>query len=377
MNTGDPISSDAPPAAVVSEFLYGLEQTVSPDDRLVPVLRGSVLLRHWFGEAARPAADIDLEWFPLSGWASRFASPVEHARGLCMYAVADHCRGPIEFDPEVPAPTGAVSLWDYGTPGARCYTGWAWKDRGLRGVLQIDMACAKTYDLAGIEPEPVEFSRDWGDAARPLAYTPEMLLAAKLSWILRYLTTSDSRSDRGCSVRFQGESKDLMDAYLLVTGGRIRPAAFQNAVFAVAAEDELPWSRLNMLVDERLAFDDDGVLSGALGTYRLQPGKMLGAVITGLRPSISEVLLHQPYLRAIDSDPADEVGYLDYADWLERQGDARAGFVRLFSRHYFHQDSSSRRQAAAALPNQPGGWLYHVLGGPTRWRDICAGLENP
>src|SRR5262249_45027554 len=89
----------APPTEVLVEFLHALHRTVSPYDHIVPVLRGSTLMRRWFGEAARPAADIDLEWFPQAGGGSRFASPLEHARGLCMFAVGDHYGSPIAFDP--------------------------------------------------------------------------------------------------------------------------------------------------------------------------------------------------------------------------------------------------------------------------------------
>ncbi len=152
----------APPTEVFAEFLYALQQTVSPYDRIVPVLRGSTLMRRWFGEAARPAADIDLEWFQQPGWGGRFASPVEHARGLCMFAVGDHRGSPIHFDPDVPTPSDGVSLWDYDTPGVRCYTGWTWAERNLRGVLQVDIAQAGSYDLAGVAPETIDLPRAWG-----------------------------------------------------------------------------------------------------------------------------------------------------------------------------------------------------------------------
>jgi len=194
----------APPTEVLVEFLHALRQTVSPDDQIVPVLRGSTLLRRWFGEAARPAADIDLEWFQQPGWGGRFASPIEHARGLCMFAVGDHHGSPIDFDPDIPVPSDGVSLWDYDTPGVRCYTGWTWTDRKLRGVLQVDIAQAGCYDLAGVAPETIELPREWGGPARLLAYSPEMLLAAKLSWIVRHVQRNTT-PEGSHSLAFRGE----------------------------------------------------------------------------------------------------------------------------------------------------------------------------
>jgi hypothetical protein len=41
-----------PPIEVLVEFLHALQQTVTAYDQIVPVLRGSTLMRHWFGEAA-------------------------------------------------------------------------------------------------------------------------------------------------------------------------------------------------------------------------------------------------------------------------------------------------------------------------------------
>src|SRR5262245_41067939 len=130
----------APPMEVLVEFLHALERKVSPHDQIVPVLRGSTLMKYCFGDAARPAADIDLEWFQQPDWRSQAGSPVEHARRLCMLALYDHDGSPIDFDPDMPVPSDGVSLWEYDTPGARCYTGWTWADRDLRGVLQVDIA---------------------------------------------------------------------------------------------------------------------------------------------------------------------------------------------------------------------------------------------
>ena len=368
-----------PPKEVIVEFLHALQQTVNSYDRIVPVLRGSTLLKHWYGKAARPAADIDLEWFPQPGSEERFPSPIEHARRLCMHTLSNHERTPIVFDEDIPVPDDGVNLglWEYDTPGVRCYTGWRWVDRNLRGVLQVDIAQAGSYDLAGVAPQSIAFHREWGESAQVLAYTPEMLLAAKLSWIVRHL---QRKSTRGLA--FDGEPKDIFDAHLLLTKGPIQPEAFQNAFLAVAMEDKLDWKQIDVLFDPGLAVLEDDENSNWTDFYarhenliNLPPAEMLRTVIAHLRPQLDEVRQHVPFLRLIQADPIDEANLLIYADWLEERADPRAEFLRLFCRLHFHADRPARIQAASSLSAQRGGWLYHVFGGPERSRDLRKRME--
>jgi uncharacterized protein (TIGR02996 family) len=373
----------APPTEVLVEFLHALQQTVTSSDRIVPVLRGSLLMKLWFGDAARPAADVDLEWFRQPGWGGRFASPAEHARGLSMFAVSDHAGSSITFDPNIPAPSDGVSLWEYDTPGVRCYTGWTWADRNLRGLLQIDVAQAGSYDLAGVAVETVNLTRAWGVRARFLAYAPEMLLAAKLSWIVRHArrhTTPEGLDFLG----FLGEPKDLFDAHLLLTKGRLRPEVFQSAFLAVAMEDKLDWNQMDLLLDQRLALPEDDSFPGwteFLARHEKLPhepsAEMLRTVATRLGPLLNDLRQHLPFLRSIASDPVDEASFLIYADWLEERGDPRAEFLRVFCRFFFHEDRPARVQLASSLFAQPGGWLYHVFGGPERSRDLRRRIEAP
>jgi uncharacterized protein (TIGR02996 family) len=373
-----------PPTEVLVEFLHALQRTVSPYDQIVPVLRGSTLLKRWFGEAARPAGDIDLEWFQQPGWGGRFTSPVEHARGLCMFAVGDHYGSPIEFvEPDIPVPSDGVSLWEYDTPGVRCYTGWTWTDRKLRGVLQIDIAQAGSYDLAGVATETIEFPRQWGEPARLLAYSPEMLLAAKLSWIVRHVQCKTAPEGR-CFLTFLGEPKDLFDAHLLLTQGRLRPEVFQSAFLAVAIEDKLDWNRLDVLLDQRLGPPEDDAFPNWTDVFARHeklihqpPAEMLRTVIARLRPLLGDVRQHLPFLHSIQADPVDEANFLIYADWLEERADPRADFLRLFCRFYFQEDHPARVMLASSLAVQPGGWLYHVFGGPERSRDLRKRIEAP
>jgi uncharacterized protein (TIGR02996 family) len=338
-------------------------------------------MKRWFGEAARPAADIDLEWFPQPGWGGRFASPIEHARALCMFAVGDHHGSPIDFDPGIPVPSDGVSLWDYDTPGVRCYTGWMWTDRNLRGVLQIDIAQAGSYDLAGIAPETIDLPRAWGEPARLLAYSPEMLLAAKLSWIVRHVKRNTT-PEGSHFLAFLGEPKDLFDAHLLLTERRLRPEVCQNAFLAVAMEDKLDWNQVYVLLDQGLALPEDDRFPNWTDFFdrheklmHQPPAEMLRTVIARLRPLIGDVRQHLPFLRSIQADPVDEAGFLIYADWLEERGDPRADFLRLFCKFFFHEDRPARVMAASSLSAQPGGWLYHVFGGPERSRDLRKRIE--
>ena len=351
-----------PPHEVLVEFLHALGETVGPYDRIVPVVRGSTLLQHWFGNAARPAADIDLEWFPEDDRPASIPDPIEHARRLCMHAISNHERAPIVFDADVPVPNDGVNLalWEYDTPGVRCYTGWRWDDRNLTGFLQIDIAQAGSYDLAAIATEDIELPRSWGKPAKVAAYSQEMLLAAKLSWIVRDLR---KRMAKGKDwLAFDGEPKDLFDAHLLLTKGTIRADVFQNAFLAVAMEDKLTWNQIDMLLDPSLALPEDSA-------------EQLPTVIANLRPLLGDLQQHLPFLKSSPGESIDEANLLIYADWLEDRHDPRADFLREFCKYYFHKDRPARLAAASLLPAQPVGWLYHVFGGAERTRDLRKRLE--
>jgi uncharacterized protein (TIGR02996 family) len=208
-----------------------------------------------------------------------------------------------------------------------------------------------------------------------------MLLAAKLSWIVRH-TRSNPTPEGGRSLAVLGEPKDLFDAHLLLTAGRLRPEVFQSAFLAVAMEDKLDWNQMDVLLGQGLALpEDDGLANWAdfRGRYeRLPlrpPAEMLRTAIERLRPLMGDVRQHLPFLRAIQADPVDEANLLIYADWLEERADPRAEFLRLFCRFFFHEDSSAQVMLASPLPAQPGGWLYHVFGDPERARGLRKRIE--
>src|SRR5207248_8268773 len=188
------------------------------------------------------------------------------------------------------------------------YTGWTWTDRKLRGVLQIDIAQAGCYDLAGVAPETVELPREWGEPARLLAYSPEMLLAAKLSWIRRRVQRNTT-PEGSRFLAFLGEPKDLFDAHLLLTEGHLRPEVFQNALLAVAMEDKLDWNHMDALLDQALALPGGGGFPNWSDfsdrhekLSHQPPAEMLRTVIARVRPLMGDVRQHLPFLRSIQAD---------------------------------------------------------------------------
>ena len=207
-----------------------------------------------------------------------------------------------------------------------------------------------------------------GAAGAAGAYTPEMLLAAKLSWIVRHVRR-DTAPERRPFLSFLGEPKDLFDVHLLLTTGRPRPEVFQNALLAVAAEDRLDWQRMDLLLDPELAPPEGVGAPDRSGTLR--------TVIERLGPLMGDLRRHLLFLRLIGENPSDEANLLIYADWLEDRRDPRADFLRLFCRWFFHEDAAARARAAAFLTAQPGGWLYHVFGGPERSREMRRRLGEP
>jgi uncharacterized protein (TIGR02996 family) len=395
---------------VLVEFLRRLSETVTQGDPAL-VLRGSLLLRCWFGAEARPAADIDLECFarPVDLGHQRFGTSVAHARALCLYAT-ERWNAPggnssgtpdIEFEPI--DPEDGTDLWDYGTPGERCYT--LWVAHGLndaRGRLQIDLAQAGSYDLKDIGVEEMELSTRETAPFRFWAYTPELLLAAKLSWLLRSLKRH-VRPKEALPPQWTGEPKDLFDAHLILTKANLRTDELQKGLYAVGVEDKLDWLDLEYFFDAgtRMSDDDFSNWEGFRRQYEALidcgPAEMLRAVAKRLRPLLGDFREHVPFLRAINAEPADELPYLVYADWLEIRGDRRSDLLRLYTKCAFPADkptllgqgrrlltnlffpkenmSPTRQALIAAMRTTPAAWLYQVFGSPERFRQIRQQIE--
>ncbi|SEK59735.1 nucleotidyl transferase AbiEii/AbiGii toxin family protein [Streptacidiphilus jiangxiensis] len=163
------------------------------------VLRGSVLLRTWFGEAAREPGDLDFVVVPPT-----FAFDGPEALGLldgvalAAQRAADAADGVVRFDV-----AGAVSdeIWTYErVPGRRLVL--PWSAAGLPGgVVQLDFVFNEELPQEPVPTDLEALSAGSGTAgARLLAASPELSLAWKLVWWLGDL---------------HPQGKDLYDAVLL------------------------------------------------------------------------------------------------------------------------------------------------------------------
>jgi len=291
------MANPLPPQPVLLEFLRIMAPATEDEwETLIPVVRGSVLMQRWYGDLARPAADIDLECFDrgrtgeaasefeemladqeeeeraelterYGSW-GEYESLVDYGKAMGRYSAQstgpgwrDRGPSPVEFtrteDNDVPE--GTASLWTYGTPGARYFTNYIWhQNGGATGQIQIDFAESGHYKLDDIDTANVTFQAP-GGSFEMLSYTPEMLLAAKLSWVLRSLKVD------GDSVTWSGEPKDIFDAHLLLThpvgedqkikqdmfegvnSGGLNAARFQKSLVAVGQEHGLDWAQLDAL----------------------------------------------------------------------------------------------------------------------------------
>lgn len=345
-------------------------------DPVVLVLRGSLLLRHWFGSSARTPADLDLECFVRrpEGRGDRFPSLLDHGRGLCAFAAENSAARDIEFD-ETDVPEDGHSLWDYGTPGARSYLGWHWRSRGQSGRLQIDIAAAGSYALNEIGIADVSLTTCDGYAFRFPAYEPEMMLAAKLSWLVRGL----SRRTDG-TLAWTGQPKDLFDVHLLLTKRDLRTDLLQKSLAAVCAEDGFDGRNLEVLFEPQWRSMADGDF-GNWEEFQAQlpapmatgPAVMLRTIAERLVPLLGYGTEEMPFLHTINSGPVDEFSFLVYADWLEERGDARGSFLRLFSKLHFHEDElrpsellATRQALQTSIDEVSPVWLQQLFGNASR-----------
>src|SRR5262249_10209907 len=131
------------------------------------------------------------------------------------------------------------------------------------------------------------------------------------------------------------------------------------------------------------------------------PTEMLRAITERLQPWLASLCAHAPFLLAIKAEPANEVPYLIYADWLQDRADSRGDFLRLFIRWYFYEDPDTsvghrvhrlvqrlfqidesteeltdiRQALKLALQKTSTPWLYHLFGSPARFREFKQKIE--
>ncbi|MCF2527825.1 nucleotidyl transferase AbiEii/AbiGii toxin family protein [Yinghuangia sp. KLBMP8922] len=188
------------------------------------VLRGSVLLRAWYGAAAREPGDLDFVVVPGT-WAIDAPDTDRMIADLARRAA--HAAGGerLAFYPEL---ARSDEIWTYErVPGRRLVLPWA--APGVPGgVVQLDFVFGEQLHAA---PETYGIPLADGGAAEVLGATPELSLAWKLVWLL---------SD------FHPQGKDLYDAVLLAESSS-RPLSHElmDRVFA-DHEDADHLARVNL-----------------------------------------------------------------------------------------------------------------------------------
>ncbi len=205
-------------------------------DRLV--LRGSMLLKAWYGEAAREPGDLDFVVTP-STWMLDDSETAEMFAGIAR--AAEH--GEVAIDA---AAAVTDDIWTYErVPGRRLVL--PWHADGLpSGSVQLDFTFNETLPLP---PEPTRVA-----GAEVQAATPALSLAWKLQWLLNDLYP---------------QAKDLYDAVLLAGHARVSHRLFRE--LAVAADpfyarnplsldgfslDKVDWSGFQVPVDRRSLVDE-------------------------------------------------------------------------------------------------------------------------
>ncbi|MEU4462435.1 nucleotidyl transferase AbiEii/AbiGii toxin family protein [Streptomyces sp. NPDC024017] len=211
------------------------------------VLRGSVLMSAWFGEAAREPGDLDFvvvphTWRMEDGRTDRMLTGIAEAAQELADArgreVGISARGAVVED-----------IWTYDrVPGRRMVLPWG--APGLPGGhVQLDFVFNERLPE---EPEPVELP----GGALVQAATPELSLAWKLMWVIN-------------DVHAQG--KDLYDAVLLAERHPLRyellhevfrlsgewPYAYREKILLEDVVEAVGYVEWNHFVTEYPRFRDD------------------------------------------------------------------------------------------------------------------------
>lgn len=188
-------------------------------------LRGSMLLKAWFGDAAREPGDLDFVVVPRS-WrmgddrTSRMFRDIARQAEWLGADVQVHAQGAV-----------TEGIWTYDrVPGQRLVLPWT-ADGLPPGTVQLDFVFNERLPAA---PEPTPIPRsDGGAPALVGAATPELSLAWKLVWLI---------SD------MYPQGKDLYDAVLLAESTPLRNRLLREALvvadsrYARQAATSLPLS---------------------------------------------------------------------------------------------------------------------------------------
>ncbi|MGV9270189.1 nucleotidyl transferase AbiEii/AbiGii toxin family protein [Kitasatospora sp. NPDC003701] len=170
------------------------------------VLRGSVLLKGWFGDDAREPGDLDFVVVPHD-WRIEEERTTAMLDGIALAAQQAAGAGPVSFEA---ADAVSEEIWTYErVPGRRLVLPWT-ADGMPGGVVQLDFVFNERLPLA---PEPFPLSAD----ATLNAVTPELSLAWKIMWLVTDM---------------HPQGKDLYDAVLLAESCHLRYEVLRDAFLA-------------------------------------------------------------------------------------------------------------------------------------------------
>ncbi|MBF9072372.1 nucleotidyl transferase AbiEii/AbiGii toxin family protein [Streptacidiphilus sp. NEAU-YB345] len=186
------------------------------------VLRGSVLLRAWFGDVAREPGDLD---FVVSPTDRRIDEPrtATMLAGItqAVQEAADASSGSVRFQA---ADAISEDIWTYDrVPGRRLLLPWTVPGASELpgGAIQLDLVFNENLPIA---PELLHIPPSGGDGTGALlqAVTPELSLAWKLMWLL-----TDTHP----------QGKDLYDAVLLAEHTTLRYQILREVFLDAEAGD--------------------------------------------------------------------------------------------------------------------------------------------
>ncbi|WP_316528866.1 nucleotidyl transferase AbiEii/AbiGii toxin family protein [Kitasatospora brasiliensis] len=299
------------------------------------VLRGSILLRAWYGEQAREPGDLDFVVRPVD-WQLEDERTDRMLQELA--AGAERLSGTVRFHADQAL---SDEIWTYSRiPGRRLVL--PWSASGVPGgTVQLDFVFTEHL------PVPPESYRLPGVSGPLLAATPQLSLAWKILWLV-----SDNHP----------QGKDLYDAILLSRTAEV-PYELLRQVFAQADES---WSRYPLLPEQiaGIEVDWDGFAKDYpqfVGPVEEYPAQLLAA-------------LHPTF--------ADRGEYALRAQWLaplteELRGvlacDGMAAVQRWMSRRHVFPNNSlvvTRELLGGSLDEARRTVAGHLEGEPARWTEI-------
>jgi uncharacterized protein (TIGR02996 family) len=409
-----------PPIEVLQEFLFSVHRlTTEWEDGFDPVLRGSLLLQHWYGKKARPAADIDFECFirpdfrrededdedddiademnefygPVEGRFGsygEFVSRVDLGKAMCRYSANagsyDRPGGDsgILFSNEFTPPEDGASLWVYGTPGRRYYAHWQYRGNNpASGRLQLDLSSPGAYSQEDLGVQSEEFTALGGNRFPFKCYSREAMLATKVSWLMRSMARSTKPG-----IVWTGEPKDLFDAHLILSQDKLEPDVFQKAFLAVGSLDNLNWNNFDILFDvKRLTIADETFKNWPEFAARYPklvkkgPVELWEELIDGLTPLLGDLYpqAEMPLLLAINANPEDHLPKLVYADWLDERNDPRGPVLRkiveMLQAKQGEFKKPARTQLARDVQATSRAWLNQLFGTTPKLNEFLGKLQ--